>query len=541
MLMTPVVLALATLGAGPDGAPEPVPMVATQVRVLEMKDLSWRTAAHGFLTPVARQNGATVWTASGGAIKVLVEGALEVVEAPKVTSVAGMPASVQTERTRMFVADMRFIGDFKPDDSVAKVAFRPDMDQATDGCRFELKARPIDQGTLADIQLKSRRIGAVHSVKVRDPRGEGASNRVNAAYQVPEVVEETVAGEWLIPKDGWLVIGMGPRTITEKDGKTAVRERVVVVQSKPVEAPGKVAIGIGTQTYYGQIAGEQRVAGVPFRPFPTPIAVRPSAPVVGREIVYASPAFAAPKAPSVPGSYIDVSDGPIEIPSNRHINVHPVLVLGALPWQAIPGPFATAAQAQILGIGGPVIRTGKPVVIDQQVRRTAAADEEKVAVEGGPMPRVPSRHLPGTITPDGTRAILPPLPDHGPDPASYDPSGEPLPTPQSAPHHFENVKIHGKVVIRGMDGLELIAEGLTIRTLPKADEAVSKTSATLKESEPVLPPCCGETSDKVKAGWSKPKDGVAKPDVVVGAAPLKLELPNTQGKVELEIHAMPAR
>ncbi len=500
MLMTPVVLALATLGAG---APESVPMVATRVRVLEMKDLSWRTAAHGFLTPVARQNGATVWTATGGILKVLSHTTLDAIEAPKVTSVAGMPATVQAERTRLFVADVRITGDAKTDDAVSKVAFRPDVDRATDGCQIEVTTRSIDQGTLAEIRLKSRRVGAIHTVTVEDPRGDGAKNRLKAAYQVPEVVEETVAGEWVIPKEGFLVIGLGPRTITDKDGKPAVRERVVVVQAKAVVAP---------------------------------VALRPGAPVAGREVVYASPAFAVE-----PGSRVMFESAPAPGRAvttfgvnNGRIQIHPVYVLATLPWGVLPGPVASAAQAHIVGIGGQVIRPGLLGDADQMVRRTAAEVEPS---ESGPMPRVPSRHLPGTITPDGTRAILPPLPDHGPDPASYDHSGDPLPSPQSSPHHFENVKIHGKVVIRGMDGVELIAEGLTIRTLPKSDASVAPTSATLKEPEPVTPPCC-ETSDKTKpAGWSKPKEATAKPDVAVGATPLKVRLPNTKGAVELEIHA----
>jgi hypothetical protein len=517
-LMTPVVFALTALGAGAEGSPEPVPMVATQVRVLEMKDLSWRTAAHAKLTPVARRDGATVWTAPADVLPLIVKDALNIVQAPKVTSIAGQVAQVQTKQVRMFVADVKPVVGAKADGGVVRTAYVPDVDKATDGCRFEVTARSIDQGTLAKIDVRSSRIAAIHQVKVADP-GCCADScaRVNASYQVPEVIEEGVAGEWVIPKDGLLVVGMGPRTTVEKDGKPAVRERVILVEATPVNAPA------------GSVSG---------------------ATVMGREVVYASPAF-DPPAPRVgspeaacEAARLATVPGPGQVVAepkhNGHIMVHPVYVLAALPWAALPGPMGLAAQAHILGIGGPVIRKGWPGDADVMVKRTEAEVEMPTSA---PMPRVPSRHLPGTVTPDGTRAVLPPLPEHRPDPASYDPSGEPRPSPQTTDHlRAQTVKIHGKVVIRGADGVELIADGLTIRTLPKgtADAAVKPASATaIKANEPITPPCC-EGSDKGKAGWAKPKEGAGASTVATGAAPLKLKLPNSGGTVELEIHAAPA-
>lgn len=538
MLMKPLVLALTVLGAEPDGLPAPAPMVATQVRVLEMKNLSWRSSAHAQLTPVSRRDAATVWTAPAEILETLEQGASQVIQAPKVNAVAGLPAQVKTARVRHFVADTKFIQKTLEGGKTG-VAYLPNMGQASEGLRFEVVARPIDQGTLAKIELENTHIGAIHAVPVNDPRGDDAPSRLNGMYQVPEVVREQVSGEWVIPKDGLLIIGLGPQTTKEADGKATVRERVVIVQATPGSGPA------------GAVSPES---------------------VMGREVIYSSPAFAAPLATPRPGSATTatrqgasapfdfaqaVPKPPIEPtasqcqepnPHNGHVGIHPVHVLAALPWNAIPGPVGTAAQARILGIGGPVVQRCQPSSTpqnDQMVRRTAA-EAEAAPTDPQPMPRVPSRTLPGTITPDGTRAILPPLPDHDADTASYDPSGEPRPSPQTLSRSPENVKIHGKVVIRGADGVELIADGLTIRTLPKQDTAVAPTSATLKPSEPVTPPCC-DVSDKEKdqddkekgTGWSKPKDVAATPPVAVGSAPLKLRLPNSQGAVELEIHAAP--
>jgi hypothetical protein len=52
--------------------------------------------------------------------------------------------------------------------------------------------------------------------------------------QIPEIAHAGVAGEWLIPRDEFLVVGFGPHTIADQDGKAVVRERLAVISAEDV-------------------------------------------------------------------------------------------------------------------------------------------------------------------------------------------------------------------------------------------------------------------------------------------------------------------
>ncbi len=54
------------------------------------------------------------------------------------------------------------------------------------------------------------------------------------AIEVPEIASQEVAGEWLIPKDGILLVGFGPHTVAGKDGKAVIRERLAIIEAEAV-------------------------------------------------------------------------------------------------------------------------------------------------------------------------------------------------------------------------------------------------------------------------------------------------------------------
>ncbi|WP_165073643.1 hypothetical protein [Paludisphaera rhizosphaerae] len=64
--------------------------------------------------------------------------------------------------------------------------------------------------------------------------------------QIPEIGRASAAGEWLIPDGEVLVIGFGPHTIADADGKAVVREHLVVVSAEvddeesPIVVPDRV-------------------------------------------------------------------------------------------------------------------------------------------------------------------------------------------------------------------------------------------------------------------------------------------------------------
>ena len=55
--------------------------------------------------------------------------------------------------------------------------------------------------------------------------------------QVPEIGRAEIAGEWLIPRDEILLVGLGPHTVADKDGKAVVRERVAMITATEVAMP----------------------------------------------------------------------------------------------------------------------------------------------------------------------------------------------------------------------------------------------------------------------------------------------------------------
>jgi hypothetical protein len=61
--------------------------------------------------------------------------------------------------------------------------------------------------------------------------GEGTA----IAVEVPEIGSQEIAGEWLIPKDGVLLVSFGPHTVADKDGKAVIRERLAIIQAEECE------------------------------------------------------------------------------------------------------------------------------------------------------------------------------------------------------------------------------------------------------------------------------------------------------------------
>jgi hypothetical protein len=59
----------------------------------------------------------------------------------------------------------------------------------------------------------------------------------SAQVQIPEIGHAEIAGEWLIPRDEILLVGFGPHTVADKDGKAVVRERLALITAEEVALP----------------------------------------------------------------------------------------------------------------------------------------------------------------------------------------------------------------------------------------------------------------------------------------------------------------
>ena len=232
-------LALTLLGA--DGTPGPeTAQIKYQFRLLEMDGLDWRKAVYTQLQPVARQGGVTVWTAGGDVVKPLVAGASRVIQAPQVTASATSPVVHVNQHSNLrYVAQLIRHAD-GPKDHASVLAYEPKVDGVREGFSASLTGRKLDQGVLVQLVLDESRCTTMHSVSLAEafePRGDSPAKKgkLVSMLQVPETSHTEVAGEWLIPTDGALVMSLGVYTVSDAKEKAAVRERLAILEARPID------------------------------------------------------------------------------------------------------------------------------------------------------------------------------------------------------------------------------------------------------------------------------------------------------------------
>ena len=247
-------LAFSLIGAGGQsetGSPSQV--LTFQVRVVETEGVNWRASVYPDMRAVTRQGGATVWTASGDVLrrleKTLRDGVSKVVVAPKVTVRAGQPAHVSTRSDLSFVADFDRLAD-GPVNHASYVAYVAKVEKARAGFAATVQGRKLDQGVLAQIVLDDTRITSVHPVvltEVSEPSKQRTGAKAwkgEAKIEVPELSRCEVAGEWLIPNDGALVMSLGVFTVADKQGKAVVRERLAIVEAESRALPASTVTAL---------------------------------------------------------------------------------------------------------------------------------------------------------------------------------------------------------------------------------------------------------------------------------------------------------
>jgi hypothetical protein len=328
MTLTTCLLALAALGAG-EATESGETQVMVRIKSLEMKGVEWRGAVGAKLQPCARQGTATIWTADRATGAAITKAAAKVAEAPRVTTLPGSPASVVDEVNRNYVADIvRRPGESLP--------FEPNIQTVHDGWRGTLTCRPLDQGVLATVQIDANQFMAFHGVDTTDTfrvEGSPVDHSFKAQYQLPEVASAHVAGDWLIPKDGCLVIAFGVHTVAKADAKPAPVERVLLIQAEPFSAePAPVA------------AARPQLTALPDIPFPIgpPIFEARNAAVTGVLDCAANPVThiqPAPKAAATKAGKDDLIAIAVSLSSPTNLPVvHPAIP--KLPSRAMPQPYS---------------------------------------------------------------------------------------------------------------------------------------------------------------------------------------------------------
>ena len=51
------------------------------------------------------------------------------------------------------------------------------------------------------------------------------------ALELPEIANQEILGEWLIPNGDCLLVSFGPYTVADKDGKAVTRERLAFIEA----------------------------------------------------------------------------------------------------------------------------------------------------------------------------------------------------------------------------------------------------------------------------------------------------------------------
>jgi hypothetical protein len=225
---------------GTEGAPKPdTPLIRYDLRIVEMKGLGWRESLYSRLQPVTRQGGAMVWTADRETVEALVARSSPVVRAPRVSSPEKAAARITQSSTRKLATRLTRHAD-GPVDRAVPVAYSPDYEEVGEGFQMTISGREIDQGVLAWVLLEETRVAAVHQVMLTEfvtPKdAKAGEQQLNPKIDVPEVVKAGIEGEWLIPRDGAILVSLGAHTTADAEGKAVIHERLMLLEAQPVAA-----------------------------------------------------------------------------------------------------------------------------------------------------------------------------------------------------------------------------------------------------------------------------------------------------------------
>jgi hypothetical protein len=287
-------VALGILAAAVFAADSPTecaaPRVSYDVKFLEMSGLEWRSGLYLRLEPVSRQGAATVWTASSDVVPLLVQCAKSCTNAPSQCADADAQAVFFDRSARKVVTEVKRAAD-GPVNHASYVGYAPKVELEPEGVSTSISGRSLDQGVLAKVAMIDRQILAVHPLVVSEARESSTGSKaekMSVTLEVPEITGCEVAGEWLIPNDGVLVVSFGAHTTAEKDGKAKVCERLAVIAAKPSTDGAAMRTGYTLPT----VVAPRFHWSVPTLPIPMP--AMPSAVVPSRSLPQAMSAGGAP-------------------------------------------------------------------------------------------------------------------------------------------------------------------------------------------------------------------------------------------------------
>ncbi len=560
MTMLPGLIALALIGAANSPGPEPG-VVVTQFRLMEMDGLAWRENVSDQFDLVGRQGPATVWTADKQVLPTLTALADRTLVAPKVTSRPEATASISAQVVRHYVAQLGRIAD-GPINHATHVAYPPDVQPLHDGFEARIACRPTEKGILARVDLDDAWFIAFHTAKrsetlVTNGNGDTPTD-LTSQYQVPEVANCRVAGEWLIPKEGILVISLGARTVpVEKllGTRAEVRERIAIIDchtqtpSESTEQPASPA----TDHVASSLLESPDGATCPVLPNPGTIGgdIPPVAPAVctfeaigpgGIKAFAFGPPAGSPIAPmplhaGVLHGVVVPMPVPMPPPTAYPVFRWRLPVVPSIARLVSPVPATIVAPPMPARIPAPnpasernlakapADRTVTTASTSESPKAPTPAPVEVNTMDDTPMPKLPSRTLPQAFDTEGEPVTLPPLPDETAEALAYDElhsgTSEPKPSPQSRGRQSSpsgsttlaaieapttgtiestsgTIELKGRVTIRTPDGLVIEADSIVLKppTASSAKERDASVRPTAASGVPIpmSVPTCADES-----------------------------------------------
>jgi hypothetical protein len=397
-------------------------LVGYEVRVVEMKGLDWRGRAHAELRPIERQHGASVWIAPRAAVSKILAEASRVVYTPKPATGRDVPADIRTTLCYPYVAHLERRAD-GPVGKATAVGYLPHIDQVEESLNVGVRCRKVDGGVQTQVNLEETRLAMLTTYEIHEmvqpsePSSKAEPTHIKAPIQVPEIIHGEVQGDWRVPFDHVLVIGLGIHTTQDKKGKSSLLERVAIIEPKPEQT-------LPTEEHK-------------LPPSEAPMAAMsrfPSAELPYRDPEARAAAFPAGALPPLPIAESGRWAEQLHTESVPLSSVHSPSFTETFPGSiSSSSPLVVASQN-----GGPlvlIVPVGGPVnVAPAQTFAHAAAHHVLPTVPAAPValrtpaeplgtPIIPDRSLPTPRNALGQVVPLPPLPE--PEPEVVDPSAEP--------------------------------------------------------------------------------------------------------------------
>lgn len=257
-------LMAACVGVGPGAdASEPAetaPKISFEIRDIIMPSLEWRGKMVARLEPIARYEGVAVWAIDDRGMSDLLNNFIRddelsnIVSAPRILARLGEPARMSNETTHHYVAHLERVSDGPPGEGT-QLAFKPEIGKVHDGVRVNLLESHLKGSALfARVVVEENRLLEFHTVQYSEslkpapgvdpdvakasflgrlrPDRAAEGTKLGATIQVPEVASRRIEGEWMIPSDGALLIGLGPGARRDKGLKRVHAERLIAISAR---------------------------------------------------------------------------------------------------------------------------------------------------------------------------------------------------------------------------------------------------------------------------------------------------------------------